>query len=103
MKRIKNFVIRCMFLLIPNKWVVSFLYRIRLHEKLHYRSPKTFTEKLNVNKFNKTYLQYSKYCDKIAVKDYVNGVMGEDICIPTLLTTKSFRPLTLIIYQIRLL
>lgn len=84
MKIIKHFIIRTCFKIIPNKLFIKILFRIRHGYKLDFKNPKTFNEIINVNKFNKDYLNYSIYTDKANVKKIVNSLVGEDICFPTI-------------------
>ena len=84
LKQIKHFLIRTGFKVLPNKWFVKTLFRIRHGYKLDLNNPKTFNEIINANKFNKDYLDYSIYTDKANVKMVVNSIVGKDICFPTI-------------------
>lgn len=81
---IKHFIIRTCFKILPNKWFVKTLFKIRHGYKLNFDHPATFNEIINVNKFNEKYLEYSKYTDKANVKSVVNAIVGKDICFPTI-------------------
>lgn len=84
MGKLKHFLIRTGFKILPNRWFVKTMFKMRHGYKLNYDNPKTFNEIINVNKFNKEYLSYSIYTDKANVKQIVNSIVGEDICFPTI-------------------
>lgn len=84
MGKLKHFLIRTGFKILPNKWFVKTMFKMRHGYKLNFDNPKTFNEIINVNKFNKEYLNYSIYTDKANVKQIVNSIVGEDICFPTI-------------------
>jgi len=84
MGKLKHFLIRTGFRILPNKWFVKTMFKMRHGYKLNFDNPKTFNEIINVNKFNKEYLNYSIYTDKANVKQIVNSIVGEDICFPTI-------------------
>lgn len=84
MGKLKHFLIRTGFKILPNRWFVKTMFKMRHGYKLNYDNPKTFNEIINVNKFNKEYLSYSIYTDKANVKQIVNYIVGEDICFPTI-------------------
>ena len=84
MGKLKHFIIRTGFKILPNKWFVKTMFRIRQKYKLDFDNPKTFNEIINVNKFNNEYLNYSIYSDKANVKSIINAIVGDDICFPTL-------------------
>lgn len=84
MGKLKHFLIRTGFKILPNKWFVKTMFKMRHGYKLNYDNPKTFNEIVNVNKFNKEYLSYCIYTDKANVKQIVNSIVGEDICFPTI-------------------
>lgn len=84
MGKLKHFLIKTGFRILPNKWFVKTMFKMRHGYKLNFDNPKTFNEIINVNKFNKEYLNYSIYTDKANVKQIVNSIVGEDICFPTI-------------------
>lgn len=84
MGKLKHFLIRTGFRILPNKWFVKTMFKMRHGYKLNFDNPKTFNEIINVNKFNKEYLNYSIYTDKANVKQIVNSIVGEDICFLTI-------------------
>ena len=71
-----------------------FITNDRLYIKLDYLSgmkcfpdlehPKTFNEKLQWLKLNDKHEEYTMLVDKYAVKNYVKGILGDEVIIPTL-------------------
>ncbi len=65
------------------KKFVKELYEMQMHKKLDLTHPKTFTEKLNVFKLDKTMQKnYSQYIDKNEVRKYVSSKIGSKYLIP---------------------
>jgi len=55
-----------------------------MRKKLNLKNPKTFNEKIQWLKLYDHNPQYTRMVDKVAAKDYVAGILGEDYIIPTL-------------------
>lgn len=69
---------------IPDKPYLKMVYRIKTGKKLNMKNPKTFCDKLNWLKLHNIHPEYTQLADKIAVREYLKEVLGEDICIPML-------------------
>ena len=69
---------------IPTVPYLHFVYWIKTGKRLNLKQPKTFCDKLNWLKFNEMKSEYTQLVDKVAVREYLANVMGEDICIPLL-------------------
>lgn len=71
--------------IVPDKIFLSVKFRLYMGEKLNLKSPKTFNEKLQWLKiYSKKHPEYTKMVDKVAVKDYVSTIIGDQYIIPTL-------------------
>ncbi len=86
---IKGPIIRALYALLPDKLVVSLFYRVRIGHKLNWKNPTTFTEKMNVAKFDKRYETFHPYCDKLKAKELATSILGEGHVIPTIYHTKK--------------
>lgn len=67
---------------IPDEPYLKMVYRIKTGKRLNLNNPKTFSEKLNWLKVNDVHPEYTKLVDKLAVRDYVNKIMGRDMFFP---------------------
>lgn len=65
-------------------------YKLYFGQKLNLDNPVTFNEKLQWLKIHDRNPEYTKLVDKIAVKDYIKKVLGEEYIIPTLGTYDTF-------------
>lgn len=68
----------------PDKAYLKLMYRFRMGKPLNLESPETYNEKLQWLKLYDRNPEYSIMVDKIAVKDYVRNIIGEEYIIPTL-------------------
>lgn len=78
--------------LLPPKTVIKIRYFIEFKKLPNLSHPKTLNEKINVYKLDKNF-DFSKYVDKVAVKDYVAEKIGNQYNIPTLFAGKNLPPL----------
>ncbi len=69
---------------IPDKLYLKIVYWIKTGNKLNFKDPTGFNEKLNWIKIYAKRDDYGRYVDKIAVRDYVKEKIGEDLSIPLL-------------------
>ncbi|MBQ8868890.1 MAG: glycosyl transferase [Oscillospiraceae bacterium] len=67
---------------IPIKPYLKMVFWIKTGKKLNLKAPKTFCDKLNWLKFNDVHPEYTDLVDKVKVRDYVNGIMGQDMFFP---------------------
>lgn len=75
---------------IPDKPYLKMVYWIKTGNKLNFKNPTGFNEKLNWIKLYAKDDSYARYVDKIAVRDYVKEKIGEDLSIPLLGKWKKF-------------
>ena len=70
--------------LIPDKIYLKMRYKSHTGKKLNLKSPKRFNEKLQWLKLYNRCPEYTVMVDKVAVKDYVASLIGEEYVIKTL-------------------
>ena len=70
--------------LLPDSLYLRWKFRLMMGVRLHLRHPVTYSEKLQWLKLNDRNPLYHTLADKLAVKDYVAGVAGREMVIPTL-------------------
>lgn len=66
------------------------VYFLKCHKRLDLNNPKSFNEKLQWLKIYDRKSEYTQMVDKYAVKEYVKGILGEDVIIPTYGVWNSF-------------
>lgn len=69
---------------ISDEIYLKLLYRRCLNEKLNLDNPRTYNEKLQWLKLYNRRPEYTTMVDKLAVKEYVAKIIGEEYIIPTL-------------------
>lgn len=69
---------------IPDEIFLKLMYKVRLGRKLELKEPKTFNAKLQWLKLYDRNPKYTELVDKIKVKKYIAGIIGEKYIIPTL-------------------
>lgn len=69
---------------IPDSIYLRMMYYLKTGESLHLKHTVTFNEKLQWLKLYNRKPEYTKMVDKVAVKEYVAKVIGEEFVIPTL-------------------
>lgn len=70
--------------ILPDKWYLKLMFRLKMGYWMDFKNPKTFNEKLQWLKLYNRNSEYIKMVDKLAVKEYVASVIGEEYIIPTL-------------------
>lgn len=83
-------ILKKVWFLFSDDWYLRFLYWLEMGHPLNLDNPRTFTEKIQWLKLYNREKIYSVMVDKIAVKNYVSNIIGEDIIIPTLGVWKKF-------------
>ena len=68
---------------LPDKWYLALRYRFQMGYFINFKSPRTFTEKLQWLKLYDRNPAYSIMVDKYAVKQYVKSRIGDQYIIPT--------------------
>lgn len=69
---------------LPDKPYLSLLFKRRLGYKMDWKNPQSFNQKLQWMKIYDRNPLYSKYADKVAVRDFVAATIGEQYLIPCL-------------------
>ena len=67
-----------------DKFFMKVKYRIIIGYWMDFDNPRTFNEKLQWLKFNNIHPEYTQMVDKVAAKDYVRNIIGDEYIIPTL-------------------
>ena len=70
--------------ILPDTVFIKISYRLRLKRKIDLRNPTTFNEKLQWLKLHDRNPAYTKWVDKLAVRAYVKGMIGDEYLIPLL-------------------
>lgn len=79
-----SYIIRHFLTFLPEKPYLKLLYFVEVGAVLNLEDPKTFTEKIQWLKVHAFKEEYTKLVDKLAVKDYVAKIIGQEYIIPTL-------------------
>lgn len=74
----------------PDKMYLQLHYFLVLGKFVNFKNPKTYTEKLQWLKLNNKNPEYSKLVDKLAVRDHISNVWGEEHLFPLLGKWESF-------------
>lgn len=89
-ERLFNFIlVRCCHW-VSDEYYLRILYLFSMREFLHLNPPRTFSEKLQWLKIHDHKNLYTKLVDKIAVKEIVAKIIGEEYVIPTLGVWQNF-------------
>lgn len=70
--------------ILPDKLYLSIKFRSHMGYWMDWDNPQTFSEKLQWLKVYDRHPEYIKLVDKVAVKDYVSNIIGDQYIIPTL-------------------
>lgn len=68
--------------ILPDKAYLKLQYKLFLGEKLDFKNPQTFNEKLQWMKLNDRKPTYTSFVDKYAVREHVKNTIGEKHLIP---------------------
>ena len=69
---------------LPDRLSLKIMFRLRLHQKLDLKNPKTFNEKMQWIKLYDRRPEYVRMVDKLRVRDYIAEKIGEEHLIPLL-------------------
>lgn len=69
---------------IPDEPYLKMVFWIKTGKKLNLKNPVTYCDKLNWLKLHDVHPEYTRLVDKVAVRDYLKEILGEDICLPLL-------------------
>lgn len=72
------------FHIIPDKIYLEIIYRLCFGRKLDLKNPKSYNEKMQWIKLYDRRKDYSKYVDKLAVRNYITSIIGQEYLIPLL-------------------
>lgn len=89
MNKIRYYLSRSIARLLPDKLYLSIKFRSHMGYWMDWKNPQTFSEKLQWLKVYDRHPEYTKMVDKVAAKDYVAGIIGEEYIIPTLAVYNS--------------
>lgn len=70
--------------ILPDDLFLKLVFRNRVGYPLNLKNPQTFNEKLQWLKLNDIHEEYTMMVDKVAAKQYVAGIIGDEYIIPTL-------------------
>lgn len=70
--------------IIPDKAYISMIYFLRLHKRMNWRDPKSFSEKLQWLKIHNRNPEYTRIVDKYEMKSFVTERLGEGYTVPTI-------------------
>ena len=82
--RLRYHISRSIARCLPDKLYLSIKFRTRMGYWMDWKNPQTFCEKLQWLKVYDRHPEYTKMVDKVAAKEYVAGIIGEEYIIPTL-------------------
>lgn len=89
MKRILLALLKRLYFLFSDKKFLECRFYLEMGKKLDLKKPQTFNEKLQWLKLYDRKPIYTTMVDKVAVKDYVAKIIGEEYIIPTLAVWNS--------------
>ena len=70
--------------ILPDRFFIKILFRLRMGYKLNLDNPQTYSEKLQWLKLYNRKPEYTKMVDKVGAKEYVASIIGEEYIIPTI-------------------
>lgn len=70
--------------ILPDRFFIKILFRLRMGYKLNLDNPQTYSEKLQWLKLYNRKPEYTKMVDKVSAKEYVASIIGEEYIIPTI-------------------
>lgn len=74
---------------IPDELYIKIRFRAKMGVWPNLKKPQTFNEKINWLKLHNQRPEYTTMVDKLAVKEYVANIIGEEYVIPTLFVWNS--------------
>ena len=83
-------IVHRFWFLFPDKTSLKIQYRLKMGRKLNLKTPTRFSEKIQWLKLYDRKPQYTTMVNKIAAKEYVAGIIGDQYIIPTLGTWHHF-------------
>ncbi len=88
----RNFRSNMMYALsfLPDKLYLQIFYFATTRKFINFKDPKGFNEKLQWLKVNDRHPEYSKLVDKLAVREHITEVLGEEYLFPLLGKWESF-------------
>lgn len=75
---------------IPDKPYLKFVYKIKTGQKLNFKNPVGFAEKLNWLKIYDRHPEHTKLVDKLAVREHIANLIGDEHLIPLLGSWEHF-------------
>ncbi len=75
---------------LPDKMFLQIHYFLTVGKFINFKNPKGFNEKLQWLKINDKKAEYTKLVDKLAVREHIKEVLGEEFLFPLLGAWESF-------------
>lgn len=75
---------------LPDKMFLQLHYFLTVGKFINFKNPQTYTEKLQWLKLNEKNVEYCNLVDKLAVRDHISAVWGEQHLFPLLGVWDSF-------------
>ncbi|MBR5321205.1 MAG: glycosyl transferase [Clostridia bacterium] len=75
---------------LPDKLYLQLFYFATTRRFINFKNPKGYCEKLQWLKVNNKKPEYSKFVDKLAVREYIKDVLGEEYLFPLIGKWASF-------------
>ena len=82
--RIKRRLLEYAAFLAPDTWYLKWQFQFCLHRPLDLKNPRSFNEKLQWLKLYYRKPELTQMVDKVAAKDYVASLVGQNYLVPTL-------------------
>ena len=89
MKKLRKTISRNIARLLPDKLYLTLKFRSHMGYWMNWKNPQTYNEKLQWLKIYDKHPEYTKMVDKVAAKEYVASIIGEQYIIPTLAVYNS--------------
>lgn len=80
----KIYLLRYSVDMLSDKTYLKCWYKLLMGKKLNIENPQTFNEKIQWLKLYYRKPEYTKMVDKVAAKDYVSNIVGNEYIIPTI-------------------
>lgn len=84
MNNLRYYISRTIARFLPDKLYLSIKFRSRFGYWMDWNNPKTFNEKMQWLKLYDVHPEFTQMVDKVAAKDYVASIIGNEYIIPTL-------------------
>lgn len=83
-KKLATYILCQIAPILPDRFFLKILFRLRMGYRLDLNNPQTFNEKLQWLKLYNRKDEYTQMVDKAGAKDYVANIIGNEYIIPTI-------------------